>query len=362
MSGSACLSNVPEKFDAIPHQVPFFKHYLGADGKRNIPDQYRRNTLGTHFQGIQRIGNHLIVSGGIKDSRSQLVVIHMASQDPTGPWSWPRYHPDYSYEDPDPLDQGTEVVEVDTAKWHAGGIQALGTLVAVPVYGDGNGGEIRFFDFADPAAPAEQTDLRLSKATNSKAVALTRLPNAGVMLLVWDDDRLDFHYTESLDSGFPIHCQMLTKHEVQDFDHDPSFQNINFVVDCDVTDAVYAVAMRGTTISSSQPSHASLYKFSWPDQDFGAKPVSELIQTREINGYPKVANFGAGGGVYVDRGANLFLYACDYYLEDWGDDDRLKALPQFMRDFFIRKRLKIFNFLEYSEQSSEAMPLEMQDR
>jgi len=99
------LSDVPARFEQIPPKVrssPFFgstKRYLGARNEGSIPPPDYTSTienelgLGEHIQGIQRIGRHLILSGGIKTGirRSQLILIEMGTRPAQGPWALPDY-------------------------------------------------------------------------------------------------------------------------------------------------------------------------------------------------------------------------------------------------------------------------------
>ncbi|MCH8992239.1 MAG: hypothetical protein IIA44_10885, partial [Acidobacteria bacterium] len=110
------VRDVPSQFAAIPKKVrkhSWFgstKKYLGALANDMIPDpDYTSKVTGSlgsgeHFQGIQRIGRHLIISGGIKtgDKRSQLIVIRMGTRLVRAPWALPQYG--HNYKKPPPED------------------------------------------------------------------------------------------------------------------------------------------------------------------------------------------------------------------------------------------------------------------
>ncbi len=122
------VRDVPSQFAALPKKVrkhPWFgrtKKYLGARTNGMIPDpdytSKRKNEhgKGEHFQGIQRIGWHLIISGGIKTGtkRSQLIVIRMGTRLVRGPWALPKYG--HNYKKPPRDDCIVHVVDIDGTK------------------------------------------------------------------------------------------------------------------------------------------------------------------------------------------------------------------------------------------------------
>lgn len=332
------VDNVPDKFRKIPPKVrksPFFgstKKYLGArnDGIIPWPDYTSTDDnelgLGEHFQGIQRIGQHLILSGGIKTGirRSQLIVIKMRTQSESGPWALPKYG--FSYKKPPPEDRIAIVVDIDRLQWHAGGIQAMGDVIAVPIYGDGAGSEIRYFDFSNRNnGPTEIEGIRLTKSDmKSKAVALTQLQNHHYMTMVWDDENLDFHYSNSPDigNGFQTAYTRVNKGDVQGgfqpggggISGNGTYQSVNFVRDSDNT--VYFVAVRNQQKASPTfpgKDFADLYKVSWPN-GYEAEPEISRVEHKQMYCYNGQCNFGAGAGIYIDDEQHLFLYGASHWL------------------------------------------------
>ena len=216
---SAEVFDVPKCFAAIPPKVrrsPLFgstAKYLGAHnqarseyvGRLDFTTQVTNGFgFGEHFQGVQRIGNRLVISGGINraDAGALLFVIEMGSRAaPT--WSLPSYAADgYSYTAPFPQDASVDVLQIDAERWHAGGMQAADSFVAVPVYQPGaRSSKVNFFDFRSGKGVA--LPALLKGDSEAKAVGLLRVE--GVYLLaVWDDDRLDFHNCDvgSFPTGF----------------------------------------------------------------------------------------------------------------------------------------------------------------
>lgn len=332
------VDNVPAKFREIPPKVRrsrFFgstKKYLGARNYGKIPWPDYTSTddnelgLGEHFQGIQRIGQYLIISGGIKTGikRSQLIVIKMGTRPKSGPWALPKYG--FSYKKPSSMDKIIKVVDLDRKKWHAGGIQAMGEVLAVPIYGGDPGSDIRYFDFSDPENGAtEMADIRLTKSDmKSKAVALTRLPNDHYMTMVWDDEDLDFHYCNSPDirNGFQTAYARVNKRDVHGgfqpggggISGDGTYQSVNFVRDSDNT--VYFVATRNAEKASPTfigKDFADLYKVSWPN-GYEAEPEISRVDHRQMYCYNQQCSFGAGAGIYIDDKQHLFLYGASHWL------------------------------------------------
>ncbi len=228
----AMIDDVPTRFDAIPPKIRrsaiagSTRRYLGARNNDTIPwPDYTSSHdnelgLGEHMQGIQRIKQHLIVTGGVKTGirKSQFIIIKMGSQSALQPWSLPKYG--YPYKKPDERDCIVKVIDVDRSLWHAGGIQAVGDVVAIPVYGSDKkkpGSEVRFFNFDNPESPKELTGITLVKPDiESKAIAMTRTPDNYYVLMVWDDQVLDFHRSKTtvITEGFSETPVRLRKSEV----------------------------------------------------------------------------------------------------------------------------------------------------
>ena len=345
MKNGLFVDDVKKSFKRIPAKVrtlPWLgstERYLGArnPGKLEFPE-YTSSIenelgLGEHFQGIQRIGQHLVVSGGIKTGqrRSQLILIKMESQNDNGPWALPSYG--FNYKNPSPKDRIVRVKDVDYAKWHAGGIQALGNFVAIPVYGDGNGSEIRFYELNSQNDDLdERPNLTIKKAaTESKAVAITQLANGHFMLMSWDDATLQFHYNASSEfaNGFPQEADAIVhRSEVQDnfqpgengISGGGTYQSLNLVVDKnDVAlgnNRAYLIAARNSEKASptlAGKNYLDLYELDWADSHT-SKPVISRVDHREFFCYNQQSNFGAGAGIYVDDEQHLFLYGASHWL------------------------------------------------
>ncbi len=353
---ASSINDVPGKFRKIPHRLrksPHFgstKKYLGArnllaefGNDRVIPEpEYTSQTsnslgLGEHFQGIQRIGQHLIVSGGIKTGkqRSQLIIIRMGSRSKTGPWALPKYG--FSYKKPSLQDRIVDMVDVDSGRWHAGGIQACGSVLGIPIYSNDDedqlpGSDVRFFDFSDPENPTRVDKITIEyrdntdteRGTKAKAVALAQLPNNHYMTMVWDDKNFDFHYCESEDIKTGFHKpNRVMKDQIEDFapgadgnTGNGTYQSVNFILDTDGT--MYFVATRNSEKGSPTVpgrDYADLYRVDW-ENDYKKAPKITRVDHRQFFCYNQQCNFGAGTGIYIDDADHMYLYSTPHWLHD----------------------------------------------
>jgi len=311
--------------------------YLSANNDPSLIPWPRYSMLGDlkeHVQGVQRYRNYLVLSAGIgegADKASQLIVLHMGSRTEDGAWSEPYGNPEFDYENPSPLDRVVGVVDVDRNKWHAGGIQMAGPILAVPIYGDGDRAHVRFFDFSVPETPTALEEITLISPENSpsRAVGLVRIPNRHYLLLVWDDHNLYFYPSRTTDifDGFDASTySVVSPEEVRGgFQTEGSgpfgfstYQNLTFVTDR--SGGVYFVATRNTQVGSpvlAGRNFATLYKVSWPGGDVERRPEIDHQESKEIHGYNSQCDFAAGAGVHVDAHGELFLYAVPHYLQDF---------------------------------------------
>ena len=311
--------------------------YLGANNDPLLIPWPSYSILGDvreHIQGVQRYKDYLVLSAGIRGGEgkaSQLIVVRMGSRTEDGAWSKPYGNPQFDHENPSPLDRVIAVIDVDNRKWHAGGIQMAGPILAVPIYGDGDRAQVRFFDFSRPETPAALEDITLISPENSpsRAVGLIRIPNKHYLLLVWDDRNLYFYLSRTTDihQGFDAStCFVVSPEDVRGgFQTEGSgpfgfstYQNLTFVTDR--SDGVYLVATRNTQVGSpvlTGKNFATLYKVSWPGGDHERRPEIDRVESKQIHCHDHQCDFAAGAGTYVDADGELFLYAVPHHLRDF---------------------------------------------
>jgi hypothetical protein len=142
-----------------------------------------------HFQGIQKIGetDTLVLSGADAAAPAANLFIVRLDGPATGAL--------------------VSALTLDAEAWHAGGIAAYDSVLAVPLYGNGGGGRkshVRFFDVSDPLAPRRLPVSIERDGRKAIAVALTRLVNAHWLVAVLsgrdgEPRRLDFYLSRGDD-------------------------------------------------------------------------------------------------------------------------------------------------------------------
>lgn len=323
----ACVDDVPSRFRAIAAEVPPSR-YLGAHNAVIPWPRYSdgiENNLGAgeHFQGIARVGNHLIVSGGVMNGprTSQLVVIEMGGRDPAARFA-PAASTGAALAEGDSV---VAVVDLDPVLWHAGGIQIADEILVVALEtGDPPTGELRFYDVADPTSPRELGP-RIARDRKLYAAALARLEDGRLLAISWDDARLELVRSRSADIGDGFEDGSFTIHPddvVGGFQGGPcgigcgSYQAINLVPDC--AGGLFLVATRNAQqLAPVLPGDevASLYALTFAAD--GA-PSLALVERRSFHCADRQCNFAAAAGVHVLNAENLLLYAAYHWLQEGG--------------------------------------------
>ncbi len=341
-----CVDNVEGAWANIPVDIPSTRR-LGArnEGQSPFPryttDITNAYGINEHFQGIARLrgdqGDHLVVSGGVFNTypqRSELLIYAMGSRSPDSAWSLPSYP--YGPSTPSSADRLLAVHRIDTSFWHAGGIQAHGNLVAVPIFGNfpsAQGSEVRFFDLSIPSAPLELPNpIFRPPGLKSNAVGLARLPDWRFISVVWNDQYLDF-YTSHTASPFHGFDHAYSRFDVLDtvggFQNEgnglplgTAYQSINLVMQCD--GAMYLMGARNRLASAPYFSEgedvATLYRVQWPVGTDG-HPDYGGIPTLYNRGYKIFAcrdfqcSFAAGAGLFSADSNHLSLYTTSHWFD-----------------------------------------------
>jgi len=203
------------------------------------------NLSSPHLQGVQRLafgdGRHLVVS---RSGSFEFYVVEMGSQLSSGdPFTSALSLGDLVvHREPNDADAGFE---------HAGGIQALGTLLAVPNHNSDNVDDTRvdFYDVSVPSSPAHIGFLGRNDCTSCQdllasdqagAVGLVRLSDDRILMAVGRDEsnQIDFYLS---DPGGPtgwMHVDLWDESErktdLPDGDKEfGDYQSLNFVTRCD---------------------------------------------------------------------------------------------------------------------------------
>lgn len=331
------LENVEAAFSDIRTKG----EYLAAWDGEHIPwPRYTANidnTFGVqnHFQGIQRLrkSNYLVISGGDPhESMSHLFVVKMASRQVEGGW---RSNTIATGRPPNG-DEVVRTIGIDSAMWHAGGINILGDILAVPVYNTAPANcRIVFFHLQDPENPQRFRVTIERPGMKAGAVALTKLRNGYYLVAVWSDSdawprRLDFYLsrTQNINDGFRSNSTTWEASAINaanghraTFDN---FQNINFVPRSD--GRLFLVGMHNT--SDKAPTipgkdYADLYEIEFPEDTIEklnnpelAMPTITKVANKQFFCNDQQANMDGAAGIYVDPAGFLRVYSAYHWRSD----------------------------------------------
>ena len=156
-----------------------------------------------HFQGVQRKGNTLFVTGSFpfKKRRSDLFVLEMGSRpaDP-GPWGSNLVRS----KNPPNTDRLVSYFRIDPTLWHPGSFALEGDRLIVPIEGSGLDSVITFVDISNPAAPVRVTTDDIVRPTaKAGAVTATRLPSGHLLVAAWADSD-----STATGAAIPFHMEL----------------------------------------------------------------------------------------------------------------------------------------------------------
>lgn len=283
----------------------------------------------THFQGVQRKGRHLIVSGGdAKLEHAQLFIVRMASRKISGGWKSNLIAGTFKKRD-----RMVRVVKVDDAQWHPGGLSVCGDILAVPIYSTEKVvSSVPLYLVKNPENPKRiNPELDVTrKNEKAGAVALVRLPGSGKFLMaVWSDAdklgrRLDFYLSMSDDifDGF-VKKKQLT------WDAGPkgtvlpgggefnNYQSTNFVVQKSASGyKLFLAGTYNTVALALGKDYAELFELEFKGDIWGSDPSlgdSVVVTKKASRVFPNDMNFqfnfAAAAGLHVDPRGSLRLYS-----------------------------------------------------
>jgi hypothetical protein len=154
------LSHVPDQFASLNAEGERLATWAGFDIPIFDDDRYSVFHDGggrdNHFQGVQRAGNHLFVTGGypFKKKRSDLFVFELGSRsaDP-GPFGSNLMRA----REPASVDRLVACCALDSEYWHAGSFAIEGSSLIVPLESSAGASVLTFVDVSDPARPKRTT-------------------------------------------------------------------------------------------------------------------------------------------------------------------------------------------------------------
>jgi hypothetical protein len=301
-------------------------HFLAAwDGDKVFTkDRYTSSVsnglgLNNHFQGVARLGRYVVISGGDQHRPAgELYVVRMDSRKVTQPFRSNLWKSTLPPEE----DVAVLRVHLDSALWHAGGIDALGDVVVVPLEGGKANARVDFYDFTDPEQPSLIKKATIERTVNkASAATLAQLDDGRFVLAVWwypKARNFDFYVTTDLEAGWAGPVTVTLPKPKYDF---VAYQCISFVKQAD--GALFLLAFENT--SEQAPTNpgvdlAHLWRVAVPPgaPQGGAWPglAMEQVDFRRFNCKDRQANMDAGSSAWVDPSGELHAYSCYHWRQD----------------------------------------------
>jgi len=289
-----------------------------------------------HWQGVQRLmahgGRYLAISRSVEDANVAFVVVEMGSRNGTGErFRSNRLQPGVRsvLTSPPPEDGVAVQVPRQPEFHHAGGIQALGNFLAIPVERSDvinpNTGEITspgaskalFYDLSDPLAPrklaTEVDHTPLADAAGAAFVA--RLADDRILLGIGRGDSkvLDFYVSSGSDletatfEHFDSWSRDESHSDLPDGDGNfAAYQSINLITQCDGT--LFLVGTHENTQIGIGEDFADTFRL---ENGAGDDVVITKVARRHLT-CDGQCNLDAAGGVYLDPEGHVLLYGTEH--------------------------------------------------
>lgn len=316
LPSNPCARDVVATVDALAADGAALGFHSGTDQQGQIIPWPRylaiaENTFGlnNHFQSVVRLPNapYVIVSGSNIDSgNAQAFIASIGSRPIRGRWG--TNVTDTAL--PAPTDQIVRGLTLMTERWHAGGMSAMGSIVAIPIESDGSS-DIQFWDFRDPTDPEEIGSLIARPDDQAAAVALHRLDDGRIVFIARDKQIVDVYVSRTpfLEDGFDSE-DYVRWDSPSGLDGMNNAQNIDLVRDCD--GPLYLVTSRNTSIAAPivpGSDHIYVFEVELPDPEAGTSGGFELVLDKEVScdsGF--LCNLDAAGSAFVTDTHELIYY------------------------------------------------------
>ena len=294
-------------------------------------------TVSHHWQGVQRLmsggGRYLAISRSVSGGQDvSFVIVEMASRNALGQrFRSNRLDPGLDNFATPPPAEDRIVFEVprDPQFGHAGGVQALGNVLAVPVERsaclnpltcfptDPGASKVMFYDVTNPLVPvplANEVD-HSALADEAGAAFVARLADQRVLLGIGraDSNILDFYVSSGTDIATSTFMHFDTWNEGELTGGDSEFgnyQSINLVTQCD--GALFLVGTHENTVTQTGSDFADTFRLTnGPGEDVAIEKVRAnhlVCGNRGVNH----CNLDAAGGVYVDPAGEIYVYGTEH--------------------------------------------------
>lgn len=301
-----CVPDVPAAIAALPARgAALGFHLAGFTDDLHFPGSSK------HWQGVQRVpygdGRTMVVSRG---GAPMFAAVRFASRATDGAAFGANR---IALGAPDAADH--VVAEVPEAEGfaHAGGMQALGRHVALPLENGRDASRIVVHDLADPAAPALLgTFVRDADEKEAGAVGVAKLADGRFLAVVAhaDANALAWYITPSL-ADWSGSTRLGTMGAAGYVGHPHgSYQTVNLVPQCD--GALFLLALHGTSEAFLSEDRLDAWRVvADPGTPTLAWLTDRHLRCSETGG-DRQCNFTAAAGVYTDPRGALVLYATEH--------------------------------------------------
>jgi len=321
-----------------------------------------------HFQGVQRVGNHLFVTGSFPHTRKRadLLVFRLGSRgaDP-GPWGSNILRDN----DPASTDCMVSYFEIDPEFWHPGGLTVIGNTAIIPLEDFGANSTVGFLDLANPQLPMRLAGNDILRDRKAGVCAATPLASGQVLLAVWSDsDRIPdvsdppYHLDLYLSNGIGIETgfRMAATFQPASSPMHPfhrQFQSLDFIwEDRDGVERLFLIGFENTEKVQPLPfkpgeNRAYLFEIDLPGEWTGPMPCvhgdtvldlpqsfARFVDSRLFEADEDWYNMDAASCAYVDSNQHLIVYSVHHFLspfrgESGGQVNALKAIEFRAADF-----------------------------
>jgi hypothetical protein len=271
--------------------------------------------LTKHWQGVQRLmggaGRYLAISRSLPDQSVDVsfVIVEMASRNGAGErYRSNRLDPSWfiPFTAPPTSDRIVHSMPHEPGFDHAGGMQALGNVLAVPFEGGGDHSKVVFYNVSNPLKPVRLTNEvdHTEFSTEAGTATLTKLANGHFLLVIGRADAatLDFYVSTGTDLQTTGYEPFDTWHKGELTGDDETFgdyQELNFVAQCDGS-----LFMIGTHRNFFFEDFVDLFRVTnGAGNDVAIEKVAKKHLFCDGN-----CDFDAAGGAYVDPGGQLYVY------------------------------------------------------
>ncbi|WP_043392719.1 hypothetical protein [Archangium violaceum] len=208
---------------------------------------------------------------------------------------------------------------------HAGGMQASGSLLAVPLESSpsGENGRVVFYDMATPWRPVRLPVNQWGQTQEAGTASLAKLSDGRFLLILGraHANNLEFYRStggdlRSTDAGF-VPLDNWNEGELRSAIGDREFgnyQNLNLVTQCDGS-----LFLVGTHLNSATGEDwIDLFRLT---EESGQVVITKVAKKHLYCGYPspgydsgtnRQCNLDAAGGVYVDPWGQLIVYGTEH--------------------------------------------------